>query len=260
VNVRLKAGEHPGSEPLPFGVAEIAEAVSGAGSVLDVGCGSGRLTVELARRGVRATGMDTHAGRLRAARERTFAAGLDARFVEADMDDPFPFADAELGAVVSRLALMLACDPEATLREAARVVRPGGAVVTAVWAPIERNVWFGEPRGAAAAALGPERAAFARPFGRLGDVDELIALHRHAGLLHAGGRVLADELAATDAAGHWAHLVATNGHFARLDASLSGPERAALGGELERRLSPYRAGARLRLPRAITLVSARRAG
>jgi hypothetical protein len=125
---------------------------------------------------------------------------------------------------------------------------------------IERNVWFGEPRAAAAAALGPERAAFARPFGRLGDVDELIALHRHAGLVHAGGRVLADAVDAADAAGHWAHLVATNGHFARLDAGLSGPERAALGGELERRLARYRTGARLRLPRAIALVSARQDG
>lgn len=258
--MRLRAGEDSGAEPLPFGVAEIADAVGDAGSVLDLGCGSGRLTVELARRGVRATGMDTHAGRLGAARERALASGVDVQFVEADMDAPFPFADAGLEAVVSRLALMLARDPQATLREAARVVRPGGAVVTALWAPIERNVWFGEPRAAAAAALGSERAAFARPFGRLGDLDELIALHRHAGLVHVRGRVLADEVEAADAAGHWAHLVATNGHFARLDVSLSGPERAALDSELDRRLAPYRSGAGLRLPRAIALVSARRDG
>ncbi len=35
---------------LPFAVAEMLDAADRPGSVLDVGCGSGRLTVELARR------------------------------------------------------------------------------------------------------------------------------------------------------------------------------------------------------------------
>jgi len=230
----------------------------GGETVLDLGCGSGRLTVELARRGARVTGIDTHAGRLGAARERARTAGVDVRLIEADMEAPLPFAAGEFAAVVSRLALMIARDPLATLREAARVVGPGGAVVTALWAPIDRNVWFREPRAAAAAALGPERAGFARPFGRLGDVEELVALHRRAGLDDVRGRVLADDVAAADAPAHWAHLVATNGHFARLDASLSERERVALMDELTRRLAPYRAGAGLRLPRSMAVVSALR--
>ena len=40
----------PGArQALPFGVAELLDAVAGAARVLDVGCGSGRLTVALAR-------------------------------------------------------------------------------------------------------------------------------------------------------------------------------------------------------------------
>ena len=38
---------------LPFGAAEIVAAVAGAERVLDAGCGSGRLTVALARRALR---------------------------------------------------------------------------------------------------------------------------------------------------------------------------------------------------------------
>ncbi len=258
MKLRLGGGEDPGVAAPPFGVPEIADAAGGAAAVLDVGCGSGRLTVELARRGARVTGIDTHRGRLDAARDRALAAGVEVGFVEADMDAPLPFAKAAFDAVVSRLALMVAREPVATLREAARVVAPGGAVVTALWAPIEQNAWFGEPRAAVAAALGPERAAFARPFGRLGDVGELVALHRRAGLDDVRGRLLAGHVAAASASAHWAHLVATNGHFARLDAALSHRERAALGAELERRLAPFRSGDVLRLPRAMALVSALR--
>lgn len=256
MKLRLRAGEDPGAAELPLGVAEIAEAVGGAEAVLDLGCGSGRLTVELARRGARVTGIDTHPGRLEAARDRARTAAVDARFLAADMNAPLPFADGDFAAVVSRLALMIARDPLATLREAVRVVAPRGVVVTALWAPIDRNAWFGEPRAAAAAVLGPERADFARPFGRLGDVEELAALHRRAGLDDVRGHVLADDVAAADAAAHWAHLVATNGHFARLDAALTDPERAALAAELERRLATYRSARGLRLPRAMVVVSA----
>src|SRR6185437_16297846 len=152
---------------LPFGVAEILEDVGRPESALDVGCGSGRLTVELARRGAAATGIDTNARQLDAARERARETGVEVAFAHGDMNGPLAFADAAFGAVTSRLSLMIARDPVATLREAARVAAPGGAVVTAVWARIEENPWFGAPRAAVAEALGPERAAFARAFGRL---------------------------------------------------------------------------------------------
>ena len=52
------------AEPLPFGVAELLAAVAGAGRVLDLGCGSGRLTVALARAGAAVTGIDTSRERL----------------------------------------------------------------------------------------------------------------------------------------------------------------------------------------------------
>jgi len=239
----------------PPGFPEILEAIGGATPVLDVGCGSGRLAVELGRRGAAVTGIDLSDGRLHAARARAAEAGVDARFLHADMTAPLPFADGEFAAAASRLALMIAPDPVAVLRETARVVVSGGPIVTAVWARIEENPWFGEARAAVAAVLGPDRASFARVFGRLGELDGLVELHRQAGL-DARGVVLRDELAPGSAADHWRDLTATIGHFTRLNETLSPAEEAAVVSELERRLG---AGgpAGLRIPRALVVVTAR---
>jgi SAM-dependent methyltransferase len=239
----------------PPGFPEMLEAVAGAPSVLDVGCGSGRLTVELALRGASAAGIDVSDARLAAARARADDARVAVRFLHADMTAPLPFADDEFAAAVSRLALMIAPDPAAVLREVARVVAPGGPVVTAVWARIEENPWFGEARAAVAAALGPERAEFARVFGRLGDVDELVDVHREAGL-EARGVVLRDELTPGSAAEHWHDLAAGIGHFGRLAETLDPDETRAVIAELERRLGgPGPRG--LRVGRALVLVTAR---
>jgi ubiquinone/menaquinone biosynthesis C-methylase UbiE len=256
--MRCQGGEDAATFGRTFGVDEmLAEAASPA-TVLDLGCGSGRVTVSLALAGAEATGIDTHAGRLADARERARRAGAAARFLEADMDAPLAFADGVFAAVTSRLALMIARDPVATLREAARVLQPGGVVVTAVWAQIDQNPWFGEPRAAVAAALGAERAEFARAFGRLGDVGELAEVHRRAGFGDVRGRVLRDEVQAPDAAAHWAFLSATIGHYTRLTATLTAEEREALGVALAGRLERFRRDGELHLGRAIVLVSARR--
>jgi SAM-dependent methyltransferase len=236
----------------PPGFPEILAAAAGAASVLDVGCGSGRLAVELARSGAAVTGIDVSEARLAAARKRAGQAGVDVRALHADMTALLPFEDGAFAAAVSRLSLMIAADPEAVLRELARVVAPGGRVVTAVWARVEENPWFGEPRAAVAAVLGPERAAFARVFGRLGDLDELLELHRLAGL-EAAGTVLRDELRPPSAADHWRELTASIGHFARLAETLSPSEEAAVVAELERRIG---APGGIRLARTLLLATA----
>jgi SAM-dependent methyltransferase len=153
---------------------------------------------------------------------------------------------------------MIARDPAATLRELRRVLEPGGRLATALWASLVENPWFSAPRESIVAVLGPERAAFARAFGKLGDPGEAAAAHRAAGLREVEARVLRELVGAADAPEHWERLARENGHFRRAAASMSDDQRAAVVDELDRRLSAYRAGGGLAVPRALVLVTARR--
>jgi SAM-dependent methyltransferase len=256
------AASTPGPAPptLPLGVPELLEAVAGARRVLDVGCGSGRLTLALARAGAEVTGIDTSAERLADARRRASAEAVPMTLLEADMESPLPFADASFDGVTSRLSLMIPRDAVPTLRELGRVLEPGGRVAAAVWAALADNPWFDAPREAVRAVLGDEHASFARAFGRLGDVEEAGRAHREAGFEGVEARLLREHVVRSDAEEHWRLLAAENGHFRRIEAALDDDARRAVIGEVEARLAPYRAGDRLDLPRTLVLVTARRPG
>ena len=243
---------------LPFGAHELLAAVAGARRVLDLGCGSGRLTVALARAGAAVTGLDTSRERLAQARRRAGESGVELELVEANMDDPLPFDDRAFDAATSRLVLMAAADPAATLRELRRVVAPDGRIATVLWATLDRNPWFSAPRAAIAAVLGPDRAAFARVFGKLGDPAEAVDVHRAAGLRDVEATLLTEHVSAADAAEHWEWLARENGHFRRVAATLTEAERDAVLADIAGRLEPYGTAGSLRVPRTLVLVTARR--
>jgi SAM-dependent methyltransferase len=242
---------------LPFGCAEILAAVAGAERVLDAGCGSGRLTVALALAGADVTGVDTNGSQLEVARGRALADGAALTLLETDYN-ALPFEDASFDAVVSRLAVMASDDPVTSLRELARVLVPGGRLVTVLWASPDENPWFGEPRKAIGEVLGPERASFARAFGKLGDPDSAAAAHRDAGLREVEARRLRELRETPGAIAYWQELSEENGHFRRIAATLDDAQRAELTAAVEERLAPFSAGDHLALPRTQILVTARR--
>jgi ubiquinone/menaquinone biosynthesis C-methylase UbiE len=105
----------------------LAAAVGGREGLaaLDIGCGTGFLSLELAARGYRVTGIDFAPAMLALAKEKAAAAGAAIRFEEADAEQ-LPFADGGFDLVITRHVLWTLPHPEAAIDEWIRVLRPGG--------------------------------------------------------------------------------------------------------------------------------------
>jgi SAM-dependent methyltransferase len=98
-------------------------------SLLDVGCGPGTITIDLARRVQpgRVVGLDADHGVIAAAREAAGEAGVPVEFAVADAYS-LPAGDGEFDVVHAHQVLQHLGDPVAALSEMRRVCRPGGVV------------------------------------------------------------------------------------------------------------------------------------
>lgn len=148
-----KAGENWAAEAerLDAMLAPFIEAVldaadiKGGESVLDVGCGSGALSLAALGAGP-VTGVDVSAPMLALARKR--AEGQDkVSFVEADASSWQ--ADTAFDRLISRYGIMFFADPEAAFVNLHAQMRPGARLAFVCWQPLEYNAW----------ALAPLRAA-----------------------------------------------------------------------------------------------------
>lgn len=112
------------------------------GSALDLGCGTGRWSVELARRGWQVVGVDVVSKAIRAARRRALEAGVDVAFVEADVT---ALRSAGVGSGLSFL-LDVECfnhlndaQRAAVGREVNAVASPDATFLLLVWARARRG-------------------------------------------------------------------------------------------------------------------------
>jgi SAM-dependent methyltransferase len=110
---------------VPTAVAELRD----GDVVLDLGSGAGADVLISARRVApsgRAIGLDMTDEMLALARANAAAAGVDnAEFVKGYLEQ-IPLPDASVDVVISNCVINLSADKPAVLREAARVLRPGG--------------------------------------------------------------------------------------------------------------------------------------
>lgn len=122
----------------------------GASEALEIGAGEGRVARALAGRGLRVVALEQSPALAAAAR----AAGGGVEVVEGDAAD-LPFADARFDVVVASMVLLNLDDLEGAVAEAARVLRPGGALVASTRHPVRsmepaggyhRDVTFTEVR------------------------------------------------------------------------------------------------------------------
>jgi len=166
--------------------------------VLDVATGTGAVAAELVRlHGCRVTGLDQSPEMLAAARERLVRVGRDGRvaLVEGEAER-LPFPDASFDGLTVTYLLRYVDDPAATLRELARVLRPGATLASLEFgvppSPLVRTLWrcyTGVVLPAAGLVASPAWARAGRflhrsipDFYRRHPLPELLGLYRAAGL------------------------------------------------------------------------------
>lgn len=99
--------------------------------ILDIGCGTGSLCLELARLGAKVTGIDISEAMLEVARDKARRTGMTVKFLRADALH-LPFEDASFDAVVSVTVMEFVPDLKRALAEAYRVLKPGGRLIVGV--------------------------------------------------------------------------------------------------------------------------------
>lgn len=111
------------------GVRKAAIAAAGVGpgmTVADVGTGTGFLAEAALDAGARVVGIDISDGMLQQARSRFTGRAFEARRGDTAA---LPLTSGEVDAVLGNMVLHHADDPPAAIREMARALKPGGALV-----------------------------------------------------------------------------------------------------------------------------------
>ena len=183
-------------------------------TVLDLAGGTGDLAEELAGRVAHVFSTDLSPAMVEAARRRGIPR---AEYRVMDMQ-AIDLPDASVDAVTCRFGYMLVPDPALALRETRRVLRPGGRLAFATWAPAKRNPWataYGPvliERGLQEPPAPGEPGQFA-----LSEPDRIEALVRAAGF----DQVAVDEIEVELRFASW-------DHYRRVITSLAASLRARL--------------------------------
>jgi SAM-dependent methyltransferase len=119
---------------LPLYEAALARLPIRSGThILDVGCGSGMFCQMAAQRGAVVEGLDAATALLDIAKQRVPAG----RFWTGEMET-LPFESNTFDIVTGFNSFQYAANPRRALADAARVVRPNGLVLAAIWGPMEQ--------------------------------------------------------------------------------------------------------------------------
>lgn len=248
--------------PITELLIEQASVARGA-CVLDVGCGTGATTLQLAT-AVGAHGsvlaVDISEPLLAVARRRVIEGGhANVRFIVGDAQT-HRFERASYDLAVSRFGVMFFEDPVEAFGNLGRALRPGGRLTFVCWAPLEHNPWFALPLQVGIERLGPPEPRPPRAPGplALSESDYVEEILCAAGFADIRIEQIATSLPGAADVREEAALASQLGPLARLlrEREADAAMRERMVEELTERLRPYLTADGVRLPALLHLVTA----
>ncbi len=243
--------------PIADILAQQAEAHGGA-SVLDVGCGAGALTLQMAQRlgpYAQALGVDISASLLAAARSRPHPPGSLAGFLQADAQT-YPFEEGAFDTVVSRFGVMFFDDPVAAFANIRRACRPDASLTFMAWRGLRENPFYALAQDVAAAYVAlPEPAPDAPGQFAFADPDRIRSILAASGWRSAEVRAVDTPTELPEA--HLQAFLTRMGPLGRVFPGLDQAAQEALAEALRSAAQPFVADGAARFQSACWLVTAR---
>jgi SAM-dependent methyltransferase len=245
----------------PLGDEALQALAPAAGErILDIGCGCGQSSLQLAERvgpAGEVVGLDISAPMLVVARARKppLSAGR-VSFIEGDAQTA-DLGEARFDAAYSRFGWMFFADPVAAFANIRRALRPGARLAMVTWRAFAENPLFTAPAEAAASLVTfppPGDPSAPGPF-RYGDVSDATQALNEAGFSDVTARPFDAPVGARtlDGAVSLALRLGPLGALLRQTPGLTDKARPAVRQALERYVTP----AGLEVPAAVWIVTAR---
>jgi 2-polyprenyl-3-methyl-5-hydroxy-6-metoxy-1,4-benzoquinol methylase len=121
-------------DPASLALLDLLGSVAGL-RVVDVACGHGRITRELARRGARVAGIDISGALISKARHTEQNEPLGIRYIHADVTAPGALGEGEFDAAACNFGLSDIDDLDAAITAVSSALRPGGHFVFSILHP-----------------------------------------------------------------------------------------------------------------------------
>lgn len=241
-------------------------AVKPGARILDVGCGWGDTTLELARKAGPdgfVMGLDCVDQFMERGRQEARAAGLNnVKFIEADVQS-YPF-EADYDLCFSRFGMMFFENPVAAMRNIRKALRPGGELMFVVWRQMADNPWLGiakdvvlkflPPPGEDARTCGPGPFSMANPDVVRQQLE--IAGFTDIGFERCDGPVTVGD--SPENAMQFQLALGPAGEVFREAGAVAEQRRGEIEQALREVLSPYLQGGRVVMPSSSWTITARR--